>query len=171
MNGATWLRIGAVSGAIVVILGTFLAHSLRVPPEEVDKLSRDRQIETIRRMEVFEIGTRYQMYHSLALVAVGLAILVSNSRKTAMLNAAGWAFLVGNVLFPGSLYLLGIGGPKWLGMIAPIGGLSFIVGWITLALAATGTGKTAEIDVPRREMPDAGDFPAYNANTETMLMP
>ena len=51
-------------------------------------------------------------------------------------GAAGWLFVAGMVLFSGSLYLLALGGPRWLGAVAPVGGLSFLVGWALLAWAA-----------------------------------
>lgn len=71
------------------------------------------------------------MYHALGLIACGL--VVAPRRRT--LNAAGWAFVLGIACFSGSLYTLVLTGQTWLGMIAPIGGTAFIVGWVLLALA------------------------------------
>jgi uncharacterized membrane protein YgdD (TMEM256/DUF423 family) len=91
MNGAGWARTGAILGAVAVIAGTFGAHGLegKVDPDA---------------LETFEIGVRYQMFHALALLAVGLlALRIGPSR---VISAAGWLFLFGSIVFPGSLYLL-----------------------------------------------------------------
>ena len=122
MNGATWARIGAILGGLAVVAGTFGAHGLEGKVEP-------------RALQTFEIGVRYQMYHALALVAVGLLSLRTGSNRA--LSAAGWFFLVGSIVFPGSLYLLVLAGgtAQWLGGIAPIGGTAFILGWFTLAAA------------------------------------
>lgn len=122
MNGAGWARIGAILGAVAVIAGTFGAHGLegKVDPDA---------------LETFEIGVRYQMFHALALLAVG--ILALRTGPSRVISAAGWLFLFGSIVFPGSLYLLVLAGgtAKWLGMIAPIGGTALIAGWISLAVA------------------------------------
>ena len=125
MNGTSWARLGAISGGLAVIAGTFGAHVLedRVEPDD---------------LETFEIGVRYQMYHALALLAVGLiAIRTGPTRAVAV---SGWSMLLGSILFPGSLYLLALAGgtADWLGMVAPIGGIAFIVGWFAMASAARG---------------------------------
>ena len=73
-------------------------------------------------LAIFEVGVRYQMYHALGLIAVAWA---TSRWPEANLNAAGWAFIVGIVIFSGSLYLLSITGMRWLGAITPIGGLRF----------------------------------------------
>ena len=120
MSGANWARIGAILGGIAVIAGTFGAHGLegRVEPE---------------RIETFEVGVRYQMYHALALVLVGL--LAMRAGRGGALSAAGWLFLAGAIVFPGSLYALVLAGgtADWLGAVAPIGGTAFILGWFALA--------------------------------------
>jgi uncharacterized membrane protein YgdD (TMEM256/DUF423 family) len=77
-------------------------------------------------LNIFEVGVRYQMYHAFGLIAVAWA---STRWPEANLNAAGWAFIVGIVIFSGSLYLLSITDTRWLGAITPIGGLAFLVGW------------------------------------------
>ncbi len=82
-------------------------------------------------LEVFEIGVRYQMFHALALIAVGL---MGNA------SAAGWCFLAGTVLFSGSLYAMSLTGAKWFGPITPLGGLLFLVGWVLVARAALSKG-------------------------------
>lgn len=107
---------GAIAAFIAVALGAFGAHSLRT------KLSPDM-------LNIFEVGVRYQMYHALGLIAVAWAI---TRWPEANLNAAGWAFIVGIVIFSGSLYLLSITDTRWLGAITPIGGLAFLIGWAIL---------------------------------------
>ena len=107
---------GAVAAFIAVALGAFGAHSLKT------KLSADM-------LNIFEIGVRYQMYHALGLIAVAWA---TTRWPEANLNAAGWAFIVGIVVFSGSLYLLSATDIRWLGAITPIGGLAFLIGWAIL---------------------------------------
>jgi uncharacterized membrane protein YgdD (TMEM256/DUF423 family) len=107
---------GAVAAFIAVALGAFGAHSLKT------KLSADM-------LNIFEIGVRYQMYHALGLIAVAWA---TTRWPDANLNAAGWAFIVGIVVFSGSLYFLSATDIRWLGAITPIGGLAFLIGWAIL---------------------------------------
>jgi uncharacterized membrane protein YgdD (TMEM256/DUF423 family) len=107
---------GAVAAFIAVALGAFGAHSLKT------KLSADM-------LNIFEIGVRYQMYHALGLIAVAWA---TTRWPEANLNAAGWAFIVGIVVFSGSLYLLSATDIRWFGAITPIGGLAFLIGWAIL---------------------------------------
>jgi uncharacterized membrane protein YgdD (TMEM256/DUF423 family) len=107
---------GAIAAFIAVALGAFGAHSLKT------KLSADM-------LNIFEIGVRYQMYHALGLIAVAWAM---TRWPEANLNAAGWAFIVGIVVFSGSLYLLSATDIRWLGAITPIGGLAFLIGWAIL---------------------------------------
>ena len=83
-------------------------------------------------LAVFETGARYHMYHALALLAVGW---VHSRGLGAAAVAAGWLFIVGTVLFSGSLYLLAMTGQRWLGAITPLGGVCFIAGWLALAIA------------------------------------
>jgi uncharacterized membrane protein YgdD (TMEM256/DUF423 family) len=107
---------GAIAAFIGVALGAFGAHSLRT------KL-------TPEMLNIFEVGVRYQMYHALGLIAVAWA---ATRWPQANLNAAGWAFIVGIIIFSGSLYLLSMTDTRWLGAITPIGGLAFLIGWAIL---------------------------------------
>jgi uncharacterized membrane protein YgdD (TMEM256/DUF423 family) len=115
-----WLVVGAVNALLSVAAGAFGAHALKA------RLPQDLQT-------IFETGARYHMYHALALVAVGLFGAV---RPSSLLSGAGWAMLVGIVLFSGSLYALALSGVRVLGAITPLGGLGFLVGWGLFALAA-----------------------------------
>jgi uncharacterized membrane protein YgdD (TMEM256/DUF423 family) len=120
MTWTIWIIIGSLAGALAVGFGAFGAHGLR------ERLDADA-------LAVFDIAARYQMYHALALLAVGfLALRVDNLT----VRIAGCAFVLGIVLFSGSLYALALTGQRWLGMVTPVGGLSFIVGWVALAFAA-----------------------------------
>ncbi|NVI98107.1 DUF423 domain-containing protein [Myxococcus sp. AM009] len=118
-----WLVLGAVNAFLSVSAGAFGAHALR------SRLPQDLQV-------IFETGARYHMYHALGLVAVGL---LGHLRPSSLLNGAGWAMLVGIVLFSGSLYALALSGVRVLGAITPIGGLGFLAGWLLFAVAAWRT--------------------------------
>jgi uncharacterized membrane protein YgdD (TMEM256/DUF423 family) len=107
---------GAIAAFIAVALGAFGAHSLKT------KLSPDM-------LNIFEVGVRYHMYHAIGLLAVAWAI---TRWPEANLNAAGWSFVVGIVVFSGSLYILSIYDIRWLGAITPLGGLAFLIGWAIL---------------------------------------
>jgi uncharacterized membrane protein YgdD (TMEM256/DUF423 family) len=126
LSGWAWVRVGAISGAIAVAAGAFGAHGLR------------GKIET-KALDVFQTAVTYQMFHALALLAVGL---LAAARPGTAASVAGVMFLVGTLLFSGSLYGWALGGPRWLVYLTPVGGLAFILGWIALAVAAgPGVGK------------------------------
>ena len=108
---------GAVLGFLAVAAGAFGAHALR------DLLSPVQ-------MQVFETAARYQMYHALALLAVAWA---SSRWPSSVLRFSGWMFVVGTVLFSGSLYLLAVTGVRWFGAVTPLGGIAFLAGWFALA--------------------------------------
>ena len=115
-----FLTIASMLGGISVVFGAFASHALK------DRLSANS-------LAIWETGTKYQMYHALALMLV--AILLSRFPDSILLAIAGYAFIAGIFIFSGSLYALTLTGIKWLGAITPIGGLAFIVGWLCLALA------------------------------------
>ena len=116
---------GAISAFIAVAAGAFGAHALR------EALPADR-------LQVFETAARYQMFHAIALLVVGLATFGEG------FGAALWAarlFVIGTVLFSGSLYTLALSGVRTWGAVTPIGGLAWLAGWIALALAASRAGR------------------------------
>lgn len=119
-DNVNWFGIGAAAGGVAVILGAFGAHALkaRLTPE---------------LLTIFETGVRYHMYHALALLAVGWA---AGRWGPAAVGVSGWAFLLGIIVFSGSLYILALSGVRAWGAVTPLGGLAFIVGWVTLAWAA-----------------------------------
>ena len=107
----------AAAGALAVVLGAFGAHGLRGRIEE-------------RLFETFQTAVEYQMYHSLALMMV--AILMREWGRSLALDIASYAFILGVLLFSGSLYGLVLTNMEWLGPVTPVGGLCFIVGWSAL---------------------------------------
>lgn len=125
-----WLLAGILLAATAVMLGAFGAHGLKA-------------ILAPAALGTFEIGVRYQMYHGVAIVALpALSAYVSSK----WLNVVAGFFVIGCVLFSGSLYLLAVTGNGLFGPITPLGGLCFIIGWVALAIAVvngkTGKGKT-----------------------------
>ena len=116
--------LGCILGALGVALGAFGAHGLRNTLSASD-------------LATFEVGVRYHMYHALALLAVAWAVDRWGGPLT---TAAGWSFVVGIVVFSGSLYMLVLTGARWLGAITPIGGVALILGWALLAWTAL-TGR------------------------------
>ena len=115
-----FLIIAALSGLLLVMLGAFGAHALEA------RLSPNHMI-------WWQKAVHYQGLHTLALLAVGLLALLHPGRA---LNAAGWLFVIGILLFSGSLYTLTLTDLRALGMVTPFGGTAFIAGWVALALAA-----------------------------------
>ena len=121
MRGDLWLPVAALNGALAVAAGAFGAHALegRVPEPDVS---------------AFHIGAQYHMYHALALLAVSW-FSRQGSGPSKVLSVAGWAYLGGIVLFSGSLYIMGMTGSRAVVWLTPIGGLSFIAGWLAFAWA------------------------------------
>jgi len=115
-----FLALGAVNALVSVACGAFAAHGLksRVGPDLV---------------AIFETGAKYQMYHALGLFLVGLLCI---HRPSNLLTAGGFFLLAGIVIFSGSLYALTLSGVRGLGAITPFGGVSFLIGWALVALAA-----------------------------------
>ena len=112
--------VGALLGGLGVAIGAFGAHGLkgRLSPE---------------MLAVFETGVRYHMYHALAILLTAALMSRLEGRSIVI---AGWSFATGILIFSGSLYALALSGVTILGAITPIGGVAFLVGWISLAIAA-----------------------------------
>jgi uncharacterized membrane protein YgdD (TMEM256/DUF423 family) len=117
-----FLAAGALFGATGVVLGAFGAHALTSRLSESD-------------LAVWDTAVTYQLTHALALLVVGM-LGRGGGAGNAAFSVAGWGFVVGVVLFSGSLYLLAFGGPRLLGPVTPLGGLAFIVGWVALLVGA-----------------------------------
>lgn len=138
---AVWGAVAAMLGGVAVACGAFAAHGLdqhftekyagqtRVVAGETVPLSR-------KFLNDFKTGAEYQMYHALALL--GVAILCAR-QPSRMATVAAWSFLLGCVLFSGSLYVLTLTGVTRWGAVTPIGGLLFLVGWGALAVAVIGS--------------------------------
>lgn len=124
MNPKFWIVCGSLLGFLGVAAGAFGAHGLegRLPTAS---------------LQTYEVAVRYQLYHALALILVGL--LATHQPSTAA-QVAGWAFLAGIVIFSGCLYSWVFSGIKLWAMIVPVGGVAFLVGWIALAVAG-GRGR------------------------------
>lgn len=116
-----FIIIGAINGLLAVALGAFAAHGL--------KAQLDAPM-----LAVFQTGVHYHSTHALALVLIG--IIAQTLPTSKHLQRAGWALLIGIILFCGSLYLMAVSGLTWLGAITPLGGTAFLVGWGLLAWAA-----------------------------------
>ncbi|AQT61352.1 DUF423 domain-containing protein [Cellvibrio sp. PSBB023] len=123
-----FLIIAAIEGFVAVLIGAFAAHGLK-------------QILSPAALETVKTGVQYQFYHTFALLLVGFWLL--HKPATPGLKASGLAFILGSLLFSGSLYALALGAPRWLGPITPLGGLCFLVGWMLLLVAAWRTKPEA----------------------------
>ena len=124
------LIISGIFGALAVSLGAMGAHGLK------SKLETGLITET--NLQTFDTAAKYQMYHSIALLA--LVFLFEKFSKK-LITAAVYCFIIGIVLFSGSLYilatskLLGLSEVSWFGPVTPIGGLFFIMGWVLVIIA------------------------------------
>jgi uncharacterized membrane protein YgdD (TMEM256/DUF423 family) len=121
-----FVTAGTLLGAIAVALGAFGAHGLK-------------KIVSVETVQVFQTGVQYQMYHALALLVTGLLYEKCSPK---LVKTAGTLFIVGIILFSGSLYLITAGKAAEIisldkaGIITPFGGLCFIAGWVFLFIAA-----------------------------------
>ncbi len=115
--------VAALSALVAVAAGAFGAHGLR------GQLTPDL-------LAVFETGARYQMFHALAMLGLGVW---REQRPAAGLVPAAWAFALGTLLFSGSLYALALTGVRTWGAVTPLGGVAFLVGWAMVARAALAT--------------------------------
>ena len=117
----TFVLLGSLNAFLGVALGAFGAHGLkaRVTPE---------------MLTVWQTGVLYHLVHALGLVLIG--ILCQMLPDASLVRSAGWMLLVGTMLFSGSLYLMVLSDIRALGMITPLGGVAFLIGWLLLVLAA-----------------------------------
>lgn len=122
------IQIACFSGFLAVVVGAFAAHGMKqfLAPEAI---------------ETVKTGVQYQFYHTFMLLLVGLWLLYKPS--TPGLKAAGLAFILGIVLFSGSLYALALGAPRWLGPVTPLGGICFLAGWLLVFTAGLRTKSGA----------------------------
>ena len=119
-----FLLLGALLGFIAVAAGAFGAHWLKT------RLSDEM-------LNAFEVGVRYQMVHAVVIMVVALALGIF---QTPFFSVAAWLFVVGTLLFSGSLYGLSLFELTWLGPVTPLGGLILLAAWLLLILGAIGRG-------------------------------
>lgn len=122
MKNKGFIQLAGLLGALAVGIGAFGAHGL------------EAILESHGRLETFETGVKYHFYHALAMLSVAIWYSLQPERK--WLKTALWSFLIGILIFSGSLYILSLSGITWLGAITPLGGLAFILGWFSIVLAA-----------------------------------
>lgn len=115
--------LGSIICALAVAIGAFGAHAWK------------DYLVSIQRLDTFETAAKYQMYGGFALLIVGI---LQNQIASKSLNIAGYLFILGSIIFPGSLYLICITQQKVFGAIAPIGGLAFILGFLLIAIQVRG---------------------------------
>lgn len=120
MLWTTWIALGALFGMTGVAAGAFGAHALKT---RVD----------IDLLAIFETAARYQMYHAMALIAVGF---MAGRIESSLLQVSGYSFLFGTLIFSGTLYALVLTDNRMLGAVTPVGGALLIFGWLMLAAVA-----------------------------------
>jgi uncharacterized membrane protein YgdD (TMEM256/DUF423 family) len=121
MNKLFWIQVIAINGLLTVILGAFAAHVLD-------------GVLTAQRIETFDTAVQYHLFHTLALF--GLVCVDDTVLATRWIKYAAGFFLLGIIVFCGSLYLFAATSISILAMITPLGGLAFMIGWIMLLLSA-----------------------------------
>jgi uncharacterized membrane protein YgdD (TMEM256/DUF423 family) len=126
MAGKNWLVLGAVLGFGGVALGAFGAHGL----EGLFKSWELPAADQAKRLQNWDVAVRYQMYHVAAILVVGC---LASRCQTRWLDAAGALFGLGVLVFSGCLYAYALSGLRILGLIVPLGGTAFLVGWLALA--------------------------------------
>ena len=112
--------LGSLNALLAVALGAFGAHGLK------NKVSADM-------LTVWQTGVQYHMFHALGLILLG--ILIHLLPQAAQLRISGWLMLSGVVLFSGSLYVMVLSDVRALGMVTPLGGIAFLLGWLLMAFA------------------------------------
>ena len=130
MRGNLWIIVGSIFAAIAVAMGAFGAHGLEI------WLAENFPNDAAKRLANWKTGATYQIYHAIGMVLVGL--ISKFCSRTKILNLAGTLMLIGTLLFSGMLYAWVLTDSRPLVMIVPLGGLSFILGWVFLAIASIG---------------------------------
>jgi uncharacterized membrane protein YgdD (TMEM256/DUF423 family) len=125
-----FLALGSILAGLGVAAGAFGAHALKDildPP----------------MLQVFETATRYVMYHAFGLCIVSWAI---DRYPEQRLEKSGWLFLIGILLFSGSLYVVSLAGIRWMGAVTPIGGVAFMTGWLLLAWGVWRNARACSVN-------------------------
>ena len=129
--GLGWIALGSGLAGLSVLLGAFEAHSLKARLTE-------------KKLAAFHTATEYLGYHALGLIVIGILIYILKGETAKKLKRSAIWIVVGIVFFCGSLYGLVFDGPRFLGPITPLGGLSFMIGWLTLAINLLKLSKNSE---------------------------
>jgi uncharacterized membrane protein YgdD (TMEM256/DUF423 family) len=116
-----WILAASVNGLLAVAAGAAASHLFAADAH---------------RIVLMSTAAQYAMYHALALIALAALAARGAGRVERFLAAAGWLFLAGTVLFSGSLYLLALTGTPVFAQVTPIGGIAFMLGWISLGISA-----------------------------------
>lgn len=125
MTHKFFLQAGAILGGIGVVVGAFGAHAFKPA------------LEAAGRMDTFDTAVKYQFYHALALIAIGFLLQDTTELAMKWYNWAGYAMLIGVIIFSGALYTICFTGIKAFGAVAPIGGTLMIIGWSLLFWGAS----------------------------------
>ena len=125
MASGKLFRISAALGGTGVMFGSFGAHALR------------EQLTVSGMLETWKTGVLYHLVHAVAYLVIAALASVSGPARARALERVGLYWLIGVICFSGSLYWLALGAPRWVGPITPVGGLSFLVGWVMLAFVKT----------------------------------
>lgn len=120
LTAKIFMLLGSANAMFAVILGAFGAHALKA-----------RLDETL--LKAYQTGVDYHFYHALGLIFIG--IIAMNIPASIWLKSSGWMMVIGIILFCGSLYILSIFNLRWLGMVTPLGGVLFILAWLSLCIA------------------------------------
>jgi len=126
MEPRIWLTLASLSGFMAVAAGAFGAHAASSPQAK----------------GWLETGGHYQLIHALAVFACFVAWRLLQSPASAI---AAWLFLIGALIFSGSLYLMAFGAPRVLGAVTPIGGLLLLAGWLVLGWATFAGSRSAPL--------------------------
>ena len=129
--GLGWVALGSGLAGLSVMLGAFGAHSLKARLTE-------------KKIATFHTATDYLGYHAIGLIVIGILIYILKGETAKKLKRSANWIVVGIVFFCGSLYGLVFDGPRFLGPITPLGGLSFMIGWLTLAINLLKFSKNSQ---------------------------
>lgn len=130
MASGKLFRISAALGVTGIGFGAFGAHALR------------EQLTVSGKLDAWHTGVQYHLVHAVAYLVIAALASVSGPTHARSLERVGLYWLIGVICFSGSLYWIALGAPRWVGPITPLGGLSFIIGWIMLAFVKTEVSST-----------------------------
>ena len=135
----SWIVLGAILAGLAVVFGAFGAHGLEgrlaeIYGDEVKSIGGLEVPATFKYLRDFSTAAEYQMYHALGLLALGVAAGQAATVRTGY-KVAAWCFVLGILLFSGNLYILAIFGNNPAHLLIPVGGLFFLLGWLTMFIA------------------------------------